>query len=240
MTRIENVASLPDREALKKEIRTEIRGEERRKKFRGCGGCLLLALVLVGAPILLVATFLARTGFVQVPVLTQALYRPAMPERTVNPFAGETADQVMTVLPNKVSYDVGSAQLRLPVSEQEITTVLQHMAAVKPSQLPFAVSRVQMAIAPTGVELFAVSPQHGRDVTVRIRFVPRIKDGELVIDSPKVMLGSQPVPQFLAQPFFDYFAKSLMSQLRSTMYSVGRPVDILLLNGTMTFVFFRQ
>lgn len=240
MTRIDNVASLPDRDALKKEIRQEIRGEERRKKLAGCGGCLALVVMAIVAPLLLVASFLAKTGFVEVPVLTHALYRPSAPVHEVTPFAGETADQVMMVLPNKVTYDVAAAQLRLPVTEQEITTVLQRVATAKPSQLPFTVSRMQLAIEPDMVELFAVSPQHGRDVTVRISFVPRIKDGELEIVSPKVMLGNQSMPQFLARPFFEYFSRSLVDQLHSGMYSVGRPVQIVLSKGSMTFVFFRQ
>src|ERR1700675_2015092 len=98
MTRIENVASLQDKEALKKEIRHEIRGEERRKKLASCGGCLLLVLLIVGTPVLLVAMFLAKTGFVEVPLLTRALYRPSTPLHVVMPFAGETADQVLMVL----------------------------------------------------------------------------------------------------------------------------------------------
>ncbi len=240
MTRIENAASFQDKEALKKEIRREIKVEERRKKLVGCGGCLLLALVVICVPLFLVAPFFAKTGFVEVPLLTRAVYRPSAPMRDVAPFSGETSDQVLAVLPHKITYDVAAAQLRLPISEQEFTTVMQRVATMKPSQLPFAVSRMQMVIEPNQVEVFAVSPRHGRDVTVRIRLVPRVRDGQLVIESPQVLLGGEAVPHFLAQPFFDYFAKSMMDQLRGAMDSVGRLVDIKLSEGAMTFVFFRQ
>ncbi len=242
MTRIDNVSSLQDREALKKEIRHEIRGEERRKKLAGFGGCVLLLAVFVGVPAFMAALFLAKTGFVDVPLLSNAFYRPSAPVRDVVPLKGMTADQVMKELEIKAmrGYDPLTSRLSLPVGEQELTTVMQDAVALSPGSLPFSVNRLQAVIEPDVVEIYAVTPQHGRDVTVRMSFKPEVHGGILTVVAPNVVLGNQAVPKMLAQPLFNFVAKSLMDKLGSSLGPVGTLSDIKLSGGVMTFVFYRQ
>lgn len=236
MTRIDAISS-QEREELKKEIKQEIRHEEFRKKLMGCGGCLALALVILGVPTLYVLAQLAKTGFVDVPVLSRAAYKPLAPTRVVQPLYGTKPEDVYKVIATKVKYEPQSGFAKLPVTEAEITTVVLGAIANAPKEaLPFPVRGAQVAIDEESIELFVISPQKNRDATVRIRFRPYVKGGELRAEVHEVSLGSLTLPKKVGEFAFNAFGSVVVGATAEALDDLGTLVNIELDPGVVRFI----
>jgi hypothetical protein len=195
MTRSEPAA---DREALKEEIKQEMRSEAVRRKAIGWLGCLVLTAVIVLVPSLWVASLLAKTGFVEIPFLTDRLYRPAEPLRPVRPLSGSNAEQVMRVIISRASFEPASSTVAFTMDEQQLTTFAQGYLA-DPKSLPFRASAVQAAIDPEFVELHFISVRSRRNATVRVRFVPEVRGAAPDLVIKEVVIGSLRLPLWLAE-----------------------------------------
>lgn len=236
MSRID-AFSPQERESIKKEIKQEIRKEDRRRRLIGCGGLVLVVLLVVGLPSLYVAGMLAKTGFYDIPVLSRSLYKPSMPERDVVPLYGSKPDDIYRVLGTKVRYEAQTSQATFPVTESELTTIVQHsVASAPPNALPFPVKSVQVAIDPDKVEIYAISPQKNRDATVRIRFRPSVKGGELRADVEEIAIGSLVLPKKIGELAFAAFGALVTDSVSTAISNVGRLVNIELDQGVIRFV----
>ncbi len=236
MTRID-AFSPQERESIKKEIKQEIRSEDRRRRLMGCGGLLLIVLLAVGIPAFYVASQLAKTGFYDVPLLSRSLYKPSVPERTVVPLVGSKPDDIYRVLGTKVQYEAQTSQATFPVTESELTTIVQHsVASAPPKSLPFPVRTVQVAIDPDKIEIYVISPQKNRDATVRIRVKPYVKGGELRADVIEIQIGSLILPQKIGDLLFSAFGALVTDSVSTAVSNVGRLVNIELDQGVVRFV----
>jgi len=226
------------RQALKQEIMTEIKQDARRRKFINCLSCLLLeALVIFGLAVF-VASLLARSGLVQVPFLTPWLYRPAQPERQVVPLAGYDAADILISEASKAKVDrlLGTFSIRL--TESELTTIVKEGLDKFGGSLPLPLSSAQIAIETDVVELFAVSIQNGREVTVVAKVVPSVtEDGKLKLTPKELKIGSLSVPASANAMLAAVLAKVIGDALNSNIGGIGRLVDISLAKGVMTVQF---
>lgn len=236
MTRID-AFSPQEREAIKKEIKQELHHEATRKRLLSCGVLAAITLLVIGLPILYVSAQLAKTGFYDVPVLSKSYYKPTVPVRTVLPLFGSKPDDIYRILGTKVRYEPATSQATLPVSEAEITTLVQHaIAAAPPDVLPFPVRTAQVAIDAEMVEIYAISPQKNRDATVRIRFKPTVKGGELRANVEEIAVGSLIVPKKIGDLLFAAFGAIVTDAAAEQVANVGSLVDIKLEGGVIKFV----
>lgn len=236
MTRIDAISE-KEREELKKEIKQEIRHEDLRKKLIGCGGCLLFAIILLGIPSAYVLAQLAKSGFVDVPVMSRAMYKPLPPTRIVLPLYGSKPEDVYRVIATKVKYEPQSGFAKLPVTEAEITTVVQGaIVTAPPDMLPFPIRSAQVAIDDESVEIYAISPQKNRDATVRIRFRPYVKGGELRAEVHEVSLGSLTLNKKVGEFLFNAFGSIVVGATSDALDDLGSLVNVELDPGTIRFI----
>ncbi|HTM67976.1 MAG TPA: hypothetical protein VL426_01630 [Candidatus Binatia bacterium] len=236
MTRIDPF-SPEQREAIKTEIKQEMRQEERRQRLRRALTILLGVLIVLGLPTVFVAAELAKTGFVDVPVFSAWLYKPSAPSRTVLPLYGSKPNDIYRVVGTKITYDPTTSLAKLPLTEQEITTLAQAGAATAPpNSLPFPVKSVQVAIDPDTVEIFAVSPQKKRDATVLVRFHPRVKDGHLSAEVEKIAIGSLVVPNKAGDLLFAAFGAIVNESVSRGIAQIGTLMSVETDKGIVRFV----
>ncbi len=236
MTRFD-AFSPQERETIKKEIKQEIRSEDKRKRLIGCSVLFIVIVLAIGMPTLYVAAQFAKSGFFDVPVLSRSLYKPSEPVRAVIPLVGSKPEDIYRVLGTKVKYEPQTSQATFSVSESELTTLVQHsVASAPPNVLPFPIRTIQVAIDPDAVEIFAISPQKNRDATVRVRFKPTVKNGDLRADVAEIKIGSLVVPQKIGQLLFSAFSTLVTDSVTTAVANVGRLVDIGLDQGTARFV----
>jgi len=238
MTRIDPF-SPEQREALKTEIKQEMRHEERRRRVVRLVSGLLIAFAIIAVPVLLVSWQLAKTGFYDVPVLAKRLYRPTEPSRTVLPLYGSKPDDIFRVVGTKIMYDPSTSLAKLPMTEAELTTIAQHgVAGAPPESLPFPIKTMQVAVDPEVVEIYVVSPQKNRDATVRVRFRPFVKDGSLKADVKEIAIGSLIVPKKVGEMLFSMFGAFVTESVAKSVGQVGRLNGIELDRGIVRFVFY--
>ncbi|MEY4744155.1 MAG: hypothetical protein RL272_100 [Candidatus Parcubacteria bacterium] len=236
MTRID-AFSPQERESIKQEIKQEIKRDERRSKMLGCGGCLFAVILAVGIPTAYVASRLAKTGFFDVPLMSRSLYRPTVPERTVLPLVGSKPDDIYRVLGTKVKYDPQTSLATIPVSEAELTTLVQHAVATAPANaLPFPIRTIQVAVDPDVIEIYAVSPQKNRDASVRVRFRPYVKGGELRADVGEIAIGSLVLPKKVGDFLFATFGTFVIDAATGAIANVGQLMNIGLDQGVVKFM----
>lgn len=236
MTRIDPF-SPEQREAIKTEIKQEMRQEERRKRLRRLAVGIAAAVLAVGIPALCVAAVLAKTGFVDVPVMSAWLYKSSAPSRTVLPLFGSKPTDIYRVVGTKIKVDPNTSLASIPLTEAELTTLAQQgVATSPPGSLPFKVKSVQVAIEPDFVEIFVVSPQKGRDATVLARLVPKVKDGKLSAEVVTIAIGSLVVPKGVGNALFAAFGAIVNESVVKAIAQVGTLTGVELGQGTVRFV----
>ena len=236
MTRIDPF-SPEQREAIKTEIKEEMRAEERRKRLRRFIVTAAIAVAAIGIPLLLVCVVMAKSGFVDVPVLSKALYKSTSPTRVVLPLYGSKPADIYRVIGTKVKVDPNTSLASVPLTEAELTTLAQNGVASTPKDsLPFPVKSIQVALDPDAVELFAISPQGRRDATVLVRFKPRVKDGKLYADVERIAIGSLEVPKGVGNAVFAAFGAIVNESVVKVAAQVGTLIRIDLEKGIVRFV----
>jgi hypothetical protein len=226
MTRIDGAAP-SDHEALKKEIKEELKEEAFRRKLVGCGACAVVLLIVIGVPVLLGASALAKTGFVNVPLFSKALYEPSQPLRTVTPLTGTSSEDVMRIAGLRIRYNETTAIASFTLTETELTTLAQNgVRDAPPGSLPIAIRTAQVAVDPDLVEVFLISPRKERDATVRLRFTPDVREGDVVFDVREIVIGSYRVPLSVGNLLFDAFVEPTLRKVFEGAGPYERPVDI--------------
>lgn len=239
MTRIEPAAG--DRpvaqDDVKRIVRQELFLEIFRRKFFSCLGYLVVLLVVFGFPTGLALTFIAKTGFVEVPVLTGWLYEPAKPVRVVTPVSVASTDILLKNVGARARYEPLTNLLTLPIKESELTSLaIDSLKRAPAGTLPFAVKDLQVAVLPDKVEIFAVVPREKRDATLLVRLAPRVTDGTLNLELQELQLGDTHVPNALAQPIISSAAKLLTDALTKSLADSGRLADVVAEAGELRFV----
>ncbi len=220
MTRTES-GNAADREALKKEVVSEIERDAGRKKLAGCGGCLLAALIIIGVPLVWGASIAAKSGFIHVPLLSKWLYQPSQPERQVVPLVGSNSTAILKSVIAANQYDQQTGIMTIRFSEEQLTTFVKEAVAANPNLLPFPVSSAQIAVDPSGVELFMVSPQSGGSATVKINVTPRVEKEQLQFTVNQIMFGGLAVPNSLANALVSSISGKLNDSIRASMGQIG-------------------
>jgi len=230
-----DTASPEDREALKKEIVTEMKHDARRKKLLSCGGCLLLELIAVSVPFMLAAVVLAKSGFVQVPYLSSWLFKPAAPVRMVTPVVGANADQIVRSSALAAKFDQSTSVLTMKFTEGELTAMARDWLPALESSLPFQVKSMQIAVDPGVMDIFIVTPQNGHDTTIDIGIVPTVDAGALKLIFKDVKIGSFAVPNQLSAMLTPAIDRAVSEAMNKGLGAVGQLVKVDLRQGVIEF-----
>lgn len=235
MARLEP-ANVSEREALKSEIKKEIRQENFRWRLISFGGCSLVVLVALAIPSFLIAATLARTGFYKIPFFTERYYKASSPVRRVLPLVGSNAENTITGAIARSKFDQHTSLLRLTLTETELTTIMQEaVRKAKDADLPFPVRDVQIAFDDEVVEIFAVSPQEAGDATVRARFVPSADRGTIDFRVQEVRVGDLALPRWMAQAAFSAAGNAMSKAILAQSDSLGTLFRIEFSSGSMRF-----
>ncbi len=228
MVRVDAPIDATVRDELKQEIKKELRKEEKHKKRMACGGCALVVLLLIGVPTVFVASVFAKTGLVQVPVLSSALYAPATPTRTVLPLGAATSESILRLIVTRAKFDPHIGVVTFAVKEQELTTLLQHAVwGASEGSLPFKIRTGQVVVLPNAVEVFLVLPRKSGETTALARFQPIVREnGAIDFDVRELRVGSQQVPTWLANMLVSALDKFVTEPIRQQVATVGTLTDV--------------
>jgi hypothetical protein len=218
---------------LKKEIKGELRREDARRRMAGCGVGLVIVLAIVAIPVVLAASTLAKTGFVDVPFLTDRLYRSPEPIRSVRPLTGSGPKEVMQSVMSRVSFNPVTSRTKFTFSEQELTTLVQGLLA-DPAALPFRASRIQVAADPDFLEITLVAVRPRRNAVVRVRALPEVNDGTLRFAANEVAVGGLLLTDRMGQVVLDTYGSSATKLLNEVLSKIGRPHGIDLGKGRIS------
>lgn len=237
MTR-HDTSDAEDREALKKEIKQELRQEALRRKAVSYGTCLALLLVAIMIPVIYVGSLVARSGLAQVPLLSDWLYEPSVPVRVVRPLVGSDSTAVFGQVAAGATYEPAVDELRVGMDEQQVTTVIREAMndASAEGKLPFPVKDAQIAVTAEGMELFARIPRERRDATVLLRFTAAVERGKIRLDPTQLRLGALELPKSFASVVLGPAGSTVSEGISKGLRGLGTITRVDLEDGTLTVV----
>ena len=223
MTRIETPPP-QNREELKEELLQEIKGDENRRGRWRCLGCSALFLCVILAPVIALSTVLAKTGLVNVPLLSRWFYRPESPRRVVvaNPSGGGEID---AMLRQRSTVNPQTKLVTVRLTEADLTALLQKKVVG------------QVVIDPDALEIFTSTRQNGREITVIAIFQPTVVDKKLMLNLRRVDVGDVVVPQFISRGVIDGFLRNELATVETSVAGLGQLEQLQMSQGTLTVVF---
>ncbi len=222
-----------DRELIKQEVRAELKRENRVKVLRGCAINLLLFALIVLLPAYFLASAVAKTGLVEVPLLTSWQYHPAEYTRRVVPLVGSTSEQILKSVAAKASFDVTTGDIALPITEDQLTSLVAAGLRDAGDALPFKISSIQAAILPGEIEIYAVIPRPARFVTAVIRFGLAVNQGQVEVQAKQLLIGAFEAPKSLADLVTPTLSKGINDLLSQSAGGMGEITAINLEDGRM-------
>jgi len=222
MTRHEEHQSI-DRDQLKKEIRAELVHEERHKRIVTALVVVALFVILLAAPFVAAGVLVAKSGILPVPVLSNIFYRPIEPSAKVSPLVGTDPSTIFNTVIARADYDPVISSLKLYVTEQELTTVLDSsLSQVDEEDMFLPIDSVQSLFGPDKIELFALTKRDdGVKVPILVELKPVVQQGQLKLEASNMTIGSLKLPDFLAQTFVNATFRDLSSSLTEVIGARG-------------------
>lgn len=218
-------------------VRRELFLEIFRRKALSCLGYLFVVMVVFGIPAGFAAAYVAKTGFVNVPLLTDWLYRPAEPLRVVRPATAASNEVLLRTIGARSTYEPITNLLTVTVRESELSALAIESLHNAPSdELPFAIRDLQVVVDPGIVEIFAISPRGSRAATVRLRLEPDVVAGSLELKLKELRLGAADVPLGLAQFLVSSITKYATVALREQLATAGALADVRAEAGELSLV----
>lgn len=249
MARIETEEHL-NKEQLKKEIKKELpksRGKKRRSCF-GCGGCLTLLLAVILGLFLLAAGALAKSGLMEVPYLSDWLYRQPAPLHQL-PREPELEENIEEVLSNRLQellwQEISPEQadqktiINFSLSEEELTALINKnflSRSEEEKSAPIYLKDVQFSITGEQIELYALFglPNFPREPVARFIFHPFLSEGILKIEPRHIFVGNLRLPVSLTSFFVKNLVEDGLNSFSRSLSQMGEIKDLSLAEGSIT------
>lgn len=207
------------RAKMKAEIKEEIKKDEKRSKRRKfCTCCLLELLILIfifGSPVYI----LAKTGIVNIPVISPLVYNPPQLVRTLTFKSGEEGKLSVGIQQKLLLMAVSQKQEKtLVLTEKELTALLRQQVNKLLAQgtgaglpLQLQIENSQILITPTGLQVFLQTKQPlSLAVTLNARLL--FENGKLGLSPEKLKIGDWTAPQIAVDWLWQkYLGKQIFS-----------------------------
>lgn len=158
---------------------------------------VILGLIIMGC--LIIGVLVAKTGLVNVPVLSK-LYKGPTPTRLVQTSKIEPAAfQYLLISRLTSQVQTGKPPYTFQLTEQELTGALQQGIAEAFRDQAWSVEIVQLVVTEQGLEFLGKFKQDKFKVEGLIRLRPTVQDGGILFTPVEIRLGDYPVPLALAE-----------------------------------------
>lgn len=224
------------KQEIKKELfRSEIKGKFR-KFFRKIG-CLLFVLLILLGLVTVGAASLAKTGLVEIPVISKIFYQQPEPSRAVP--VNKSVGEITTDLGWRAAKEALSSQspeLVIPVTEGELT-VLARKSFASSSLLRSRLNAdtLQLAVNPGEVEFFS-QLFWPRQTHLTVGFLPSVEENKIKIKLTRWHLGSLKMPLSLGNWFLNKFLSGRFDQMLSPILEKVELTEIRTGQGEITII----
>jgi len=147
----------------------------------------------------LIAFFVAKTGFVEVPVFSYFYHGPQLTRQVDT--VSISAEKFNTVLAQRfiaAQMAAGASDLQVRITEQELTSVLNDQLRKALADPTAKIKKTQVVVRSKDIELYAHLRQSNARIEVLVRFVPRIEGDTLLFEPKQMWVGDIPVAPSLA------------------------------------------
>lgn len=147
------------------------------------GGCCVILLIIFTAVLLFILVQVAKTGIVNIPFISDYVYKVPQPTRSVD-------DEYAK--PNIEFNQTGTGTVMFEISEETLTYYIRQSLQNNEYFAPSA----QAAISQNGIEFFGFMQKPAR-TSITIVVVPFIVNGTLAYDIRDVKIGNSTLPVFM-------------------------------------------
>lgn len=187
------------------------------RKLKHCLGCLFGWLIMAAVILGIVGFVVAKTGLVEIPVVSRFYHEP-QPMRFTVPASTPIVDTLELQLSQAARAVVGGtvpAEITITLSESDLTRGLQDLAgAGAVGGLEF--SNAQVAFSDGKAELFVRVKRSERTAPLRLRLVPALERKPIPLRVEKAYIGELPVWHRIIDALFN---QALKTQLAGTPFA---------------------
>jgi len=209
-----------EREKLKDEIRHELVLEEKSKKRKklllSCGAELLFVLVILG----FLATGIAKTGLVDIPIFTKIFYHLPVPQKIVSILPSENPQidfekklEEQTLKQIKQNNDADTLEFDIAIGEKELTSLLKEKLVFDPKDS-------QISIVAKQVELFG-KINSSKKIYLTFGFLPKIDGNKIKIETTNLKIGTLPLPRFIGNIIVKIVLNNQINIINETIGKAG-------------------
>ncbi len=157
---------------------------------------VILGFILLGC--LTIGVLVAKTGLVQIPVLSK-LYRGPTPTRVVQaPAFDPQAFQYLLLSRLTAKVQTGRPPYVFQLTEQELTGALNQAISEAFRDQAWVTEKLQLAVTEQGLEFLGNFKQDGIRVHALIKLQPSVQDGGILFTPVEIRFGDYPVPLSIA------------------------------------------
>lgn len=229
------IKKVDKKEKLKEEIRGEVISEMKKKKHKKIFTCCFLKLLIVILILGGIATIVAKTGIVDIPVFSKLFYKTPTPERIVSANI-DKEKSFENILAQKLEQQIESGkksetdgqkiEIALDFTEEELTGFLKNAEATE--NFPFSYS--QISISPDGLEVFGQLKELNKTF-LTIILKPEVTEGNLKISFKEIKIGNLSLPPAIGNFLVDKFLKDQINSTQETISKNGKLENIELADG---------
>ena len=219
MTRIEennDQSKVSDLEAEVDKLKKSLKRKQNRKFF-SCGNCLLFFIIIILGCALFSAYVLAKSGLVEVPILSAKFYKEPQPEYRVKTENLTTLDKdLWTVISRNakeqvlIQKKVNNFNLDLKLSEEQLTNFLREEIR-KNDSLNKKIDFIQLAVKSDNLELFTKLKAPRMYMILNLK--PMIKNNKLEIAVEQFKIGNLKLPKFLGSLGLTFLLEKSLNNL---------------------------
>lgn len=220
-----NLKDLPQYKRLQKIKAKKLKREYARKKgprnykkrSRPSKSCLcLIYLILIIVFLIVILTVVAKTGMVDIPVISEAFYTQPVPTRKVKP-----TDEIPDFLKN-LDLDSLNENIVLEITENQLTALL---LITKSSFENVTIEEFQTAILEDEIEIFShlSTPV---DAYLVLNVKPKVEDNKIQIQVNKIKLGDLPLPAKVAEVALNRLISSATDRFEDIIDEFGSVENI--------------
>lgn len=188
---------------LREEVTAEVQSNLKRRVWRGrflrCGGCCgLYAITLLVVPAIVII-FIAKTGIVDVPIVSARIGHTSAPTRIVEPTGRGDVEQLLSAkVQEAIRRGKAAGEVRIDLTEGELTQFIRVALRGQGGIWSAIGEQAQIVVSPEALELFGRAPGVGNAMTtIRITATPTIVNQRLAMEVHEVRVGALRIPRMI-------------------------------------------
>jgi len=204
--------------------------KKQNRRILGCGSCIIAFLILAILLSGFISYFLAKSGVVQIPYLSDFLYKEPKPAYIVSVTLDEPQKDLLLTLKDKL---IGSfttinnalnSSVDLQFSDSKLTSLISEQVRQNKS-LNDRIDYLQVAVLPQNLELF-IKLKKPQNTYLIFEIIPKAQNNKIDLDIISFKMGNLKIPNFVGNAIIAPIGEKALNMIIAPFLGFGKIQEI--------------